>query len=255
MRVERSAAPRHSQRRVGERRVAGTFRGNCYSRRVTDDLSEKDRAPLALRPSGSVAVYAGLSGLAAAVPVPIVEGIVAGLARGAAMRRVAQRHGVRLTRGARAILAEPGLRARAGKTDARLLRSLLTRVLPPLRIASRAEDVVATALSAVVLDHYLARGGRAPGVLAEGEARRVRDAMDAAIVEGAFAALKDVPNGAVQTLKDALAATRTDDDEDRGLIERAADTLLDGLADAPEELLVRLFDAFDTALARATAAT
>lgn len=215
---------------------------------MTDEPRPQSKAPLAARPSGSVTVYAALSGLAAAVPVPLIDGIVAGLARGSAMRRVAQRHGVRLTREARAILAAPGLRARGGKADARLLRTLLTRFIPPVRFATRAEDVVATALSAVVLDHHLAHAERRPGPMTEAEARRVRNAMDTAIVDGAFAALRDAPRGALESAQQAMRAFRDDDLEERGPMERVTDALLDRLADAPDELLARLFDAFDAAL-------
>ncbi len=78
----------------------------------------------------------------------------------------------------------------------------------------------------------------------------MRTAMDTAIVEGAFAALRDAPRAALETVQQAVRAVRDDDLEERGPIERATDALLDRLADAPDEVLARLYDAFDTALAK-----
>lgn len=194
-------------------------------------------------------VYAGLAGLAGVVPIPIVDGMVSALARGAAMRRVAMRHGVALSRSARKVLAAPGVREASGSTGARVVRSLVTRFVPPVRMAARAEDAVATVIAAVLLDHYLATADRTPGPIGELEARVLRAAMDAAIGPGAFASMRDAPAGVGRAMKDAVDSTRGDDDEGRGLVERVADVLLDGIADVPAGLALRLRTAFDDALA------
>lgn len=200
------------------------------------------------RGSESALVYAGLAGLAGVVPVPIVDGIVSGLARGAALRRVAMGHGVSLSRTARKVLAAPGMRESSGGTGVRLVRSLVTRFVPPVRFAARAEDAVATVIAAVLLDHYLETSARAPGPIGEGEAHTIRAAMDAAVGPGALASLRDAPSGVVHAVRGAAGAARGDDAEGRGVLERVADVLLDGIADAPAELGRRLCTAFDAAL-------
>lgn len=198
--------------------------------------------------SGRTLVYAGLAGLAGVLPVPIVDGVVSGLARGAALRRVAKTHGVLLSRGARKVLAAPGLRESEGNTGARALRSLITRFVPPVRMAARAEDAVATIFAAILLDHYLATAVRPLGPIEESEARSVRAAMDSALGPGALASMRDAPAGIVRAVRDAAGAVRAEDAEDRGVVERVADVLLDGIADTPSELAMRLRVAFDEAM-------
>jgi hypothetical protein len=193
-------------------------------------------------------VYAGLAGLAGVLPVPIVDGFVSGLARGAALRRVAMSHGVSMSRAARKVLSAPGVRESTSGPAVRAVRSMITRFVPPVRMASRAEDAVATVIAALLLDHYLATAERAPGPIGEAEAHTIRAAIDAAIGRGAFASLRAVPGGVVHAVRDAAEAARGQDEEGRGVVERVADVLFDGIADVPGELATRLRAAFDEAL-------
>ena len=194
-------------------------------------------------------VYASLAGLAGVLPVPIVDGLVSGLARGAALRRVAMGHGVSLSRSARKVLAAPGIRESSGGQGLRVVRSFVTRFVPPVRLAARAEDAVATVIAAILLDHYLATADREPGPIGEMEARVIRGAIDAAIGPGALASLRDTPAGVVRAVRGAASAAQSGEDEEgRGFVERVADVLLDGLADTPAGLATRLRAAFDQAL-------
>jgi hypothetical protein len=240
---------------------------------VTDDTrkpvdapqGEEGRAPAAAaatitreppralaRPStAGAAVYAAAAGVVSAVPVPFVDGILGGIARGSAMRRVASRRGVRLSREARKVLANVSLSRSTGTGPARLLRAALSRALAPVRIASRAEEAGATFLAALLFDHYLATSARRAGApVGEAEALRVRAAMEAAFVDGGLEALRAVPLGAFEALFRAGKQSLQPDLEDRGLIERFVDALLDGAADAPSDVFQRMCDLFDLAVAR-----
>src|SRR5262245_4521623 len=128
-----------------------------------EELERPKRAPLAQQAGVSVTVYATVAGFAGAVPIPILDSALSELARGAAMRRVARRHGVVLTPDARAILAGPGALAPTSSERGRLLKAALSSVLAPLRIASRIEDGLGTLFAAVLLDHFLRRPDRPRG--------------------------------------------------------------------------------------------
>lgn len=202
------------------------------------------------RPStAGAAVYAAAAGVVSAVPVPFVDGILGGIARGSAMRRVASRRGVRLSREARKVLSQVSLSRSTGSGPARFLRAALSRALAPIRIASRFEEAGATFLAALVFDHYLASSGRRPGApVGEAEALRVRAAMERAFVDGGLEALRSVPVGTFETLLRAGKDSLQPDLEDRGLVERFVDHLLDGAADAPSDVFQRVCDLFDTAM-------
>lgn len=205
---------------------------------------------LAQQNRGGVVVYAGVAGAAAVIPVPFVDAFLGKLARGSAMRRVAQRRGVRLTPEARDVLARPGLASRLGTAPARLLRNALTQALAPLRIASRIEDAAATFLSALLLDHYLLTADRRPASpMSEHEAKVIRDAMEASWAEMGLETLRSFPLGFSEIVGRALRAAVQPDSEGRGPIERLADALLDGAADAPEDFLQRMREQFDGAVA------
>ncbi len=211
-------------------------------------ISPHERARAAERP-GNVGVYAVAAGLSAALPVPFLDALLAEAARGAAMRRVAARHGVRLTREARRALASPG-KADGGR-QARVVRSILSRVLMPLRFANRIEDGLRSFVSASLLDHYLATADRRSGQpMAEAEAHRVRRAMDAAAVEGLFESLKRTPEGAGHVVSRLVDAFRGGDVEDRTPVERVIDAVLDVVADGPAELVAEVKARFDAAIER-----
>ncbi len=196
---------------------------------------------------GNVGVYAAAAGLAAALPVPFLDALLAEAARGAAMRRVAARHGVRLTREARRALSSPG-RLEGGR-QARVVRSILSRVLLPIRMANRFEDAIAAFVAASLLDHYLQTSDRRPGSpMAAAEAQRVRRAMDVAALEGVVGALKRTPEGAGHVASSLADAFRGGDVEDRTPVERVIDGFLDILADGPSELASEVKARFDAVL-------
>ncbi|GAB4206225.1 MAG: hypothetical protein OHK0013_22700 [Sandaracinaceae bacterium] len=218
-------------------------------------LAHEPPRALARASTAGAAVYAAAAGVVSAVPVPFVDGILGGIARGSAMRRVASRRGVRLSREARKVLASVSLSRATGSGPARLLRAALSRALAPVRIASRAEEAGATFLAALLFDHYLATSARRPGApIGEAEALRVRAAMEAAFVDGGLEALRAVPVGAVEAIWNAGKQSLQPDLEDRGLIERFVDALLDGAADAPSDVFQRMCELFDLAMAREEAA-
>jgi hypothetical protein len=218
-----------------------------------DDLVHDPRPPTALAhaPASGVVVYAAAAGLASIVPVPFLDGLLTGVARGSAVRRIAARRGVRLSHDARRTLAGVSITRPTGTGTARLLRIALSRAMSPIRIASRLEDATATALSALLLDHYLTTEERRVGApLEDAEAHRVRTAMEAAFASGGLESLRSLPVGALEILVRAARAAVALDIEDRGPVERFVDALLDGVADAPSEWLERLRVLFDEALVR-----
>lgn len=202
------------------------------------------------RPATSgIAIYAAVAGAASVVPIPVLDATLAKLARGSAMRRVAARHGVRLTPEARVVLARPGLASQLATTPARLLRTAVTRALAPIRVASRIEDALATFLSALMLDHYLSTSDRRVGSpVGEREATIVRAAMEHAWADSGLEALRTIPVGIVQLVVHAAKATVQLDTEGRGPVERFVDALLDGAANAPDDLLQQMRDHFDAAI-------
>lgn len=212
---------------------------------------DRDDPEGAIQPSqGSepprVAVYAAAAGLATAVPVPFVDRALSGLARGAALRRVAKRRGVRLSRDARDILS-------GGRTTSSLkgrwLRSALASALAPIRIASRIDDAVSTWAAAIVLDHHLVTATRdAHAPLTRDEAVAIRRAMDSAEVDTVLESLRVAPQGFVTTLARAARSAAELDIEGRSPLERIVDTLLDAAAEAPDGVIGRLHDAFDRAM-------
>lgn len=224
-----------------------------------DSAGDDSRATLTREPpralarptTAGAAVYAAAAGVVSAVPVPFLDGLLGGIARGSAMRRVASRRGVRLSREARKVLSHVSLSRSTGTGPARLLRAALSRALAPVRIASRVEEAGATFLAALVFDHYLASSPRRVGApVGEAEALRVRAAMEAAFVDGGLEALRSVPLGVLEGVFRAGKDSLQPDLEDRGLVERFVDHLLDGAADAPSDVFQRVCDLFDTAMAR-----
>jgi hypothetical protein len=69
------------------------------------------------------------------------------------------------------------------------------------------------------------------------------------IYEAGFDALKTIPLGLFRVVRRGFDALITPDTEARSPLERFVDAVLDGLADAPDELVDTLVHAFDEALA------
>lgn len=201
----------------------------------------------------SVVVYAALTGFAAALPVPFASEWLAGLVRGAAFRRVAQRHGVGLSLDARAALSKVSPPFAKIKGAARLATFVFGQLTRPVRILSRADDTLAAVLSAVLFDHYLRSKRTNEGAIGASEARRLRAALDEAIRKSSSSSLMSVPVGIAHTAKRSWENMRDQDMEGRSAPERFLDTWLDAMADAPEAVVLRAREAFDEALAKDTA--
>ncbi len=209
---------------------------------------EPPRALARSSTSGAV-VYAAAAGALSAVPVPLVDGFLGSMARGSAMRRVASRRGVHLSRQARKTLSQVSLSRPTGRGPGRFIRAALSRALAPIRIASRLEEAAATFLAALVFDHYLATSSRRLGSPVGGaEALQVRAAMEQAFVDGGLEALRAIPMGALEVLYHAGRDSLRPDLEDRGLVERFIDNVLDGAADAPSDVFERVCYLFDAAM-------
>ena len=206
-----------------------------------DNLSTVDKAPIGM--------YAFVAGLTAAIPLPVIDELLSSAARGAAMRRVAQRHGVKLSHDARKILSQPTLRATGGGKRARWVRSLVGRVLAPLRIASRLEDGATAMVSASLFDHYLRTSDRPEGQRVDGaEAQRIHRAIEKATMGSAWDVGKAVPMTIKTAVSDAVQAFRDDDEEDRGAVERVVDATLDAVADAPDVWRQGMLGRFEKAM-------
>jgi hypothetical protein len=200
---------------------------------------------------GRLAVYAALGATAGTVPLPWVPAALVRRVRGALAHDVALRHGLSLSREARDLLAEPSspdasergtvstaLRYMGGRLAVRAL----TRIGPfgailPLRHAVRMYAL------GHLLDRYLAGrasafGARRPGSrrIEEGEARRVRRAIDAAFALATAVSPAPEEEPAAQ-----------DDQRDASTV--LVDGLLGAAAGVPSHLVRRLDTAFDDALA------
>jgi len=212
-----------------------------------DEITEEQGDALAQdAPPPRVGIYAAAAGLATAVPVPFVDRALSGLARGAALRRVAKRRGIRLSRGARDVLSG-GRISRDPK--GRWLRSAIASALAPVRVASRVDDAVSTWAAALLLDHHLVvadRPRRAP--LTREEALRIRRAMDSAEVDAVLDSLRLAPRAVLDAIAGAVRSAIELDVEDRSPLERAVDSLLDAAAEAPDSIIDRLKQAFDYAM-------
>lgn len=192
-------------------------------------------------------IYATAAGLTAAVPFPFVDELLSSLARGAAMRRVAERHDVELSSEARKVLAQPSLELTGGGKRARWIRSAALRFVAPLRIVSRLEDGVTAFVAASLFDHYLSAHKPQGDRLGEAEAKRIHRAIETATVGNVIDTAKRLPRGIFAAVERAAGAFRANDDP-RKRIECAADSLLDALADAPDLWHAALVDKFDRAL-------
>jgi hypothetical protein len=215
-----------------------------YAPRVTK-LAERNPAR-----AGNVTVYAAAAGLASAVPIPLVDGLVAQAARGGAMRRIAMRHGVTLTSEARRVLGKAGMDRDPKVKGYKLVRSIVQRFWLPLVAMDRVEDGLASLASSLLFQRYLVLRDIPRGaVIDEPEAYRIRQAIDIALVGGLTDAMRSVPENLRELGAAMLQAARSLDDEGRGRHEAVLDTLLDAVADVPEGVLETLVDRFERALA------
>ena len=144
---------------------------------------------------GRLGVYATLGGLTGAVPLPWIPDALARRVRGALVHEVASRHGLSLAAEARAVLAEPsGAEGPRGilKTAARFVGLKLLARVGPIGFIPPVRDALETFVLGYLFDRYLelARSERAVRIDVE-EARRVRQAIDRALVHALTSDPKD----------------------------------------------------------------
>ena len=90
------------------------------------------------------------------------------------------------------------------------------------------------------------------GMMLAGGAREGVLGFARAVEEAGFDALKTIPAGLWQILRRAFDALVNADEEGRSPIERFVDAVLDGFADAPDDLVDALTLQFDLALEQET---
>ena len=196
----------------------------------------------------STLLYAACAGLAAATSVPVFSDWLAAVARGAALRRVAQRYGVTLSVEARSVLAAAGT-AHAVRSQAfRVATSFVAQATKPLRVFARVEESISAALSAILFEHYLRSIRKNTNAIGANEARRLRGAMDEAIRKTTSGAIRSAPASLRATVMNSYAAVRDGDLDGRSSLECFVDTWLDAVADAPHSIVMRARGIFDEAI-------
>ncbi len=192
---------------------------------------------------GRLGVYAALGASIGAMPIPWLPDALVRRVRGALVHDVAARHGLSLTREARAILAEPSgpdgprglltqvFRFLGAKVALRLLASV-----GPISIVWPMRNALLTYVLGHLFDRYLevARTERAIRIDV-GEARRVRLAIDSALLR------------AITVVTDPLQEPSVVDDQ-REASTVFADAVLGLAAGLPARLTQRLDAAFDDLL-------
>lgn len=206
---------------------------------MSDPVAPRSSSAVVLSPqppSGRLAVLTAYAVAAAAIPLPFVPDRVIAQIRGSVAHDVAARHGVSLTSDARGLLADPSSeqRARLARAAETIARQLLRRVrgLGALAAASRGIEVYALGL---LFERYLTevRPSGAVRVQIE-EARRVRDAIDRAVLRVVSPTL-DVPTATIDAGVEDL----------RDEFTRWTDTFVLTSASLPAYLERRLIAAFD----------
>ena len=187
-------------------------------------------------------MYATLGGLTGVVPLPWVPDALARRIRGSLVHEVASRHGLSLAVDARAVLAEPsGPEGPRGflKTAARFITMKLLARVGPIGFIPPVRDALETFVLGYLFDRYLelARSERAVRIDVD-EARRVRQAIDRALVHALSSEAQDERVAvAPEELRDRLT--------------QLVDGVLAVTAGAPSWLVRRLDAAFDELLPHA----
>jgi len=202
-------------------------------------LHARESAPV----TGRLSMLTGMSLAVAAVPIPILPSRALGHLRGALAHEVCSRHGLSLSSDARKALAAPSstdaVRAMFRRGVELLTRRLLRRLGPlgPLSTVARTFEVYALGH---LLDRYC-RQMRPKGTvrILEPEARRLREAIDAAVMRCFH------PSTRPTTLHIREGAEDLRDEFTRWI-----DSALLGVATIPSYLQRRLDAAFDEIVER-----
>ncbi len=210
-----------------------------------DDMTRSVHAPLARRDlgPGRLGTYSAFGAAAGAVPLPWLPDAVARRIRGALAHDVAARHGLSLTPAARKVLAEPsgveGPRGFTGHALQFIAGKVLSRV-GPLGMLAPLRNAAQTFVLGHLFHRYLSGGRDERSVRIDvEEARRVRRAMDQAILH---AITTDV-HGAADD-----AARPAEDLRDQATV--LTDGLIIGAASLPGWVVRRLEASFDEVLTR-----
>jgi hypothetical protein len=185
---------------------------------------------------GRLSVYTALGALTGVVPLPFIPDTLARRVRGALVHDIAARHGLSLSKEARALLADTsGPDAPRGvlkQAATFVVKKLLARV-GPIALVSPLRDALGTYVLGYLFERYVehARSDRSVRIDID-EARRVRIAIDRALVH-AFTVVPDREQIAFapEELRDATT--------------QLTDGLLQVLAALPEVLVRHLDAAFD----------
>ena len=192
---------------------------------------------------GRLGVYAAIGASVGTIPIPWLPDAFARRVRGALVHDVAARHGLSLTREARDLLAEPsgpdgprGLLTQAVRFfGARIALRALTS-FGPFAVVWPLRSALGTYLLGHLFDRYLdlARTERAVRIDVE-EARRVRLAIDGAVVRALTVVTPSAPEPSI-----------VDDQREAAAV--VVDALLGLAAGLPARVMLRLETAFDELL-------
>ena len=200
---------------------------------------------------GLLTVYGLATGAAAAIPLPMVDVWVGELTRGSTMRRVALRHGVKITPPARTELASRSmtLAVKATRADA-LLKRLTAWSAAPARWTTSIEDGLTTVLAGVFLERYLLTESRRPSgaPIDVREARVIKECMKHAVEGGIALLVRATPRGVGRALQQVGRALERSGAEDRTAAQRLVDTTLEVVSESPEAMTELFLDRFDHAV-------
>lgn len=147
--------------------------------RTTAAITPTDQVP-----TGRLAVLSAFAMAANALPLPIVPDYMVARVRGATAHDTVTRHGLSLTKEARAIFegASPGSSFTARRAGEAVLREVLKR-LGPLAVVTTATRGLEVYALGKLLDRYIERVRTSGSVRIDvEEAKRVRDAIDRAVL-------------------------------------------------------------------------
>lgn len=191
-------------------------------------------------PSGRLTVLSTFVMAANAVPIPLLPDTVVTRVRGAIAHDTAARHGLGLTSDARTVLASVDAenRAMARRAGETVIREVLKRLGPLAVVGTLSRGVEAYALG-LLFNRYIERiRASAQARIDVDEARRIRDAIDRAVLRVLSPALKPETTTMSRGGEDLRSETT-----------RWLDTLILTGASLPGYLERRLEAAFDEIMA------
>jgi hypothetical protein len=171
-----------------------------------------------------------------ALPIPIVPHYMVGRVRGAMAHDTVTRHGLSLTREARAVFegASSGSGAAARKAGEAVVRQVLKRLGPLAALTTVTRGLEVYALGKL-LDRYIERVRTSGSVRIDvEEATRVRDAIDRAVLRAISPALQPSPAMLPRSVEDV-----------RSQVTRVVDAVILTSASLPGYIERRLEAAFD----------